>query len=90
MSVKLLKTDAKGRVSLGQSFANVPVQLEARDGGEWVLRLVEAIPVKEAWLFKNQEALNLVTSGILQAQQREFAQDPRVEKHAWLEEMDDV
>lgn len=86
----LKNTDKKGRVSLGASFANVPVHIEPKGKGEWMIRVVEAIPAKEAWLMKNKEALNLVTTGILQAQNREFAEDPMEGRdYSWLEEVDE-
>ncbi len=88
--VKLKTTDRKGRVSLGPSFANVPVHIEPTGEGEWMVRVVEAIPVKEMWLLKNKEALNLVTAGILQAQNREFADDPmKGRDYSWLEEVEE-
>lgn len=90
MSLKLLKTDGKGRVSLGLSFANVPVQIETREEGEWIVRIVETIPAREMWLMKNKEALNLVTGGIVQAQNHELVADPRNRRdYSWLEEVDE-
>jgi hypothetical protein len=90
MSRRLLKTDGKGRISLGQAFANMPVQVEEREEGEWTVRIVEAVPARELWLMKNKSALNLVTAGILQAQAHEFAADPRKEReYSWLEDVDE-
>jgi hypothetical protein len=77
-SLKSLKVaDAKGRVVLGPKVAHQSVQVEERGVGEWTIRLIEPVPVKEAWLFKNPEALQRVQKGFLQAQNREFAADPR-------------
>mgnify|MGYP001595558198 CR=1 FL=1 len=86
----LLKTiDKRGRVSLGMPFANLPVHIEPKGEGEWVIKVVEAIPAREAWLFKNKKALNLVTSGILGAQRREFGKDPRKGRdYTWLNDVD--
>jgi hypothetical protein len=58
--------------------------------GEWTVRLVEPIPVKEAWLFKNPEALKRVQKGYRQAQQREFVSDPREgQDYSWLRDVDE-
>lgn len=90
MPRRFLKTDGKGRISLGQVFANVPVQVEERGEGEWTVRVVEAVPARELWLMKNKAALNLVTEGILQAQAYEFAEDPRKGRdYSWLEDVDE-
>src|SRR5215208_1981258 len=85
-SLKSLKVaDAKGRVVLGPNVANQSMQVEERGVGEWTIRLVEPVPVKEAWLFKNPEALRRVQNGFLQAQNREFAADPRKgQDYSWL------
>lgn len=83
-------TDGKGRISLGTSFANVPVRVETNGRGEWVIRVVEAVPIQEAWLLKNKEALNLVTAGILSARKQEFVADPRRGRdYSWLDAEDD-
>jgi hypothetical protein len=83
-------TDSKGRISLGTSFANVPVRVETNGRGEWVIRIVEAIPAQEAWLLKNKEALNLVTAGILSARKQEFVGDPRKGRnYSWVDEEED-
>lgn len=77
-SAHVLKVaDAKGRVVLGPKAANQSLQVEESGVGEWTVRLVEPVPVKEAWLFKNPEALRRVQLGFRQAQNREFATDPR-------------
>ena len=90
-SLKSLKVaDAKGRVLLGARVAKQPVQVEERGEGEWTIRLVEAVPIKEAWLFKNPEALRRVQIGFQQAQNREFATDPRKgQDYAWLTDVDE-
>src|SRR5215470_2183922 len=78
LSRTLKVADSKGRVVLGPNVANQSVQVEESGVGEWTVRLVEPVPVKEAWLFKNLEALRRVQNGFQQAQNREFAPDPRV------------
>jgi hypothetical protein len=88
--LKSLKVaDAKGRISLGPHVARQPVQVEEHGAGEWIIRLVEPVPIKEAWLFKNPEALRRVQNGFLQAQNREFTADPRESQdYSWLNDVD--
>jgi hypothetical protein len=82
--------DAKGRVLLGPKVAYQQVQVEESGVGEWTIRLVEPVPVKEAWLFKNPEALQRVQKGFQQAQKREFAPDPREGRdYSWLDDVDE-
>ena len=82
--------DAKGRVLLGTNVANQLVQVEESGVGEWTVRLVEPVPVKEAWLFKNPKALRRVQNGFQQAQNREFASDPREgQDYSWLRDVDE-
>jgi hypothetical protein len=82
--------DAKGRVVLGPLVAGQPVQVEERGEGEWTVRLVEPVPIKEAWLFKNPEALQRLRNGLQQAQNREFAADPRKgQDYAWVDVVDE-
>jgi len=88
-SLSLKVADSKGRVVLGPNVANQSVQVEERGVGEWTIRLVEPVPIKEAWLFKNPKALRRVQKGFLQAQTREFAADPREgQDYSWLSDVD--
>ena|SRR5260221_2643654 len=90
-ALKSLKVaDAKGRVLLGPNVANQSVQVEESGVGEWTVRLIEAVPIKEAWLFKNPEALRRMQNGLRQAQNREFAADPRKDQdYSWLTDVDE-
>jgi hypothetical protein len=82
--------DSKGRIVLGPNVANQSVQVEERGVGEWTVRLVEPVPIKEAWLFKNPRALRRVQKGFQQAQNREFALDPREgQDYSWVDEVDE-
>ncbi len=82
--------DAKGRVLLGPNVANQPVHVEESGVGEWTVRLVEPVPIKETWLFKNPEALRRVQRGFQQAQHRQFAPDPREgQDYSWLRDVDE-
>lgn len=88
-SFKSLKVaDAKGRVLLGPNVARQPVQVEEHGAGEWIIRLIEPVPIKEAWLFKNPEALRRLRNGVQQAQNREFTADPREgQDYSWLNDV---
>ena len=89
-SQTLKVADSKGRVVLGPNVANQSVQVEESGVGEWTVRLVEPVPVKEAWLFKNPEALRRVQNGFQQAQNREFVPDPREgQDYSWLRDVDE-
>ena len=68
-------TDSKGRITLGESFANRTMMVE-QHGDEIVLRLARVIPEREAWLYDNPRALKLVRKGLDQASKREFAHGP--------------
>ena len=68
-------TDSKGRITLGESFANRTMLVE-RHGDEIVLRLARVIPESEAWLYENPKALKLVRRGLDQASKHEFSQGP--------------
>ena len=89
--VKSLKVaDAKGRVLLGPNVAKQSVQVEESGEGEWIIRLVEPVPIKDAWLFKNPEALKRIQNGFLQAQNRQFTTDPRKgQNYSWLDDVDE-
>lgn len=60
------QTDAKGRLTLGDAFANRTVIVE-HHGDEVVIKLARVIPEREAWLYANGDALNSVRRGLAQA-----------------------
>ncbi len=59
--------DSKGRLTLGESFANRTVLVEDRGAGEVMVRLARVIPEREAWLYDNKGALSAVRRGLRQA-----------------------
>jgi hypothetical protein len=67
-------TDAKGRITLGDSFRNRTMLVEQR-GDEIVLRLARVIPEGEAWLYENEKALGSVRRGLKQAKAGRFAKN---------------
>jgi len=62
-----LKTiDEKGRLTLGRQYAGRTVQLEKDDGGI-VIKFYRVVPEREAWLWENETARDLVERGIAAA-----------------------
>ena len=68
--------DSKGRVTLGDHFANRAVIVESRSEDEVVIRLARVIPEREAWLYENPEALASVRRGLDQARKGDVAKNP--------------
>jgi hypothetical protein len=70
------QADSKGRITLGEAFANRTVLVEQRDD-EIIVRLARVIPEREAWLYENPAALGSVRKGLAQARAGKFAaKDP--------------
>ena len=65
--------DSKGRLTLGESFANCTVLVEDRGKGELLIKLARVIPEREAWLYENKEAVASVRRGLNQAASGKFA-----------------
>jgi hypothetical protein len=65
--------DSKGRLTLGDSFANQTVLVEHHGEGEVLVKLARVIPAREAWLFDNAAALASVRRGLKEAARGEFA-----------------
>jgi hypothetical protein len=59
--------DSKGRLTLGDVFANHTVLVEQHGEGEVLVKLARVIPAREAWLYENAEALTAVRRGLKQA-----------------------
>lgn len=68
--------DSKGRVTVGDRFANRAVIVEQRREDEVVVRLARVIPEREAWLYENLEASASVRRGLDQARKGEVAKNP--------------
>ncbi len=69
-------TDAKGRVTLGQRFANKTVIIRDVDATEMVVTIARVIPEREAWLHENKVAKGLVMTGLQQAAAGQFSDSP--------------
>ena len=74
-STQTKRTDSKGRVTLGDAYANQTLIVEDR-GYEIVLTLARVIPEREAWLYENRDALAAVRSGLKQAASGRFSDGP--------------
>ena len=69
-------TDAKGRVTLGQGFANKTVILREVDATEMLVTIARVIPEREAWLHENKVAMGLVRTGLRQVAAGQFSDSP--------------
>lgn len=70
--------DKRGRVALGQDFAGQLVIISDIDDTTVQVTKAEAVPAREAWLYKNPEALAAVKEGLQQARDRDFAKPPKL------------
>ena len=79
--------DDKGRITLGQAFANQTVVVDDSNPNELVIRKMVLIPAEEAWLYKNETAKKRLRKGLAEASEGDFAEAPDVEGDlAWIDE----
>lgn len=78
--------DAKGRLNLGEDFANATVLIEPHGDGEVIVKRAAVIPAREAWLYANKEALASVRRGRDQAVEHRFVPGPDLNAAAELSE----
>ena len=78
--------DSKGRVTLGERYANRTVIVEERGEGEFLVRVARVIPEREAWLYENPEALASVRRGVSQARAGKLSKGPDLRAAAKLAE----
>lgn len=74
MPTKLV--DNKGRIALGPRLAGRMVIVDDSDPECILIKPAVAIPEKEAWLYKNKEALSRVRKGLAQATEGEVSDAP--------------
>jgi len=67
--------DSRGRVLLGAEYAGQLVLVE-ETADRIVIQKATAIPQREAWLYENEKALNLVRQGLDQALAGQFSAAP--------------
>ena len=60
-------TDSKGRLTLGERFANWTVIVEEIDETEVRITLARVVPERELWLHENREAAAAVHRGLADA-----------------------
>jgi hypothetical protein len=76
--------DSKGRVALGSDFAGRMLIIDDSDPARLILTPAVAIPEREAWLYKNPEALAAVRQGLEEARAGKFAAAPDTNADASL------
>jgi hypothetical protein len=83
MTTKLI--DKKGRLMLGTALAGRMVIVDDSDPNQIVISPAVAIPEREAWLYKNKEALSRVRKGLEEAREGDLSESPPdIEKDAAL------
>jgi len=78
-------TDSKGRLTLGEAYANRTLIVEQR-GTDIVIHLARVIPEREAWLYENPTALAAVRRGLKQARSGKLSDGPDLSEAARLAE----
>jgi hypothetical protein len=68
--------DSKGRLALGRHFAGQLVLVDDSDPDRIIIQKAKAIPTREAWLYQNQKALNLVRQGLTDAREGRYSKTP--------------
>lgn len=71
--------DKKGRVALGQAFANKTLIVNRISETKVVIETARVIPESEAWLWDNEAALASVKRGLKEARAQDFAAAPDVD-----------
>ena len=69
--------DSKGRIMLGNKFANRPFIVKCcGPDGEITLTPAAVVPARELWLYENKKALGLVHEGLDEARAGRFSEEP--------------
>lgn len=71
------QTDSKGRLTLGEAFANKTIIVEER-GDDIVLHVARVVREREAWLYDNPAALGALRRGLRQARDQKFSDGPNL------------
>ena len=79
-------TDSKGRVTLGDRFANRTVIIEVIDETEVRISLARVVPEREMWLHDNRAASTAVRRGLADARNGKFSAGPDLAADAALAE----
>lgn len=78
------QADSKGRITLGERFANRAVIIHQIDETAVTVTIARVIPEREAWLYENIEAKKAVFRGLEQARNRQFVNGPDLKADAAL------
>lgn len=65
-------TDSKGRLTLGERFANRTVIVEEIDDTAVRVTLARVVPEREMWLHENRRASDAVSRGLADARAGKF------------------
>ena len=76
--------DSRGRLSLGTAFADKVVIVRQLPGNVLKIIPAEVVPAREAWLYKNPDAISSVMTGLAQAEAGQFAPPPDLEADSEL------
>jgi len=77
-------TDSKGRVTLGERFANRTVIVEEIDETEVRISLARVVPEREMWLHDNRAANTAVRRGLTDAKEGRLSISPDLASDAAL------
>jgi hypothetical protein len=84
------KTDSKGRLKLGERFANRTVIVEEIDETEVRISLARVVPEREMWLHDNGPASAAVRRGLTDAKEGRLSIAPDLASDAaladWLQD----
>ncbi len=83
------KLDSKGRLVLGPEYANATVLVEEVGEGEFKVQTAAVVPVREAWLYKNREALDLVQKGLEEAKTGKVTRGRLQKSASWIDKLED-
>lgn len=78
-----IRSDGRGRVTIGQDvIGDTQYRALVNEIGQIILDPIVTVPVREFWLFKNQQALASVVRGVQQAQKGELKAFPSFAAYA--------
>jgi hypothetical protein len=77
-------TDSKGRVTLGERFANRTVIIEEIDETEVRVTIARVVPEREMWLHENRQANAAVHRGLADAKAGRLTAGPDLAADASL------
>ena len=84
------RADSQGRITLGKDYANTQFIIQRMEGGILQLIRAETVPQREAWLYKNPEALRAVMEGLEDAKAGRLSAGPDLEAgHKLAEAIED-